>query len=200
MWKSKILFAISKRKNHWHCFLFYPQIHCENRTGANHQCKHIPHINIHLSNGGNRRRKITTDDQTLSGKMENFLPRFSSSHRWEFCLMEWMAMDTTMAETMSTWDNNHHLYFKIMCPTTSTTTMKLRAKIMLVPVLCVLTLVCWYFPSPISSFDLSRLFSFFRLSNIFIENENKWEFFISRDWSERDKIAILSIFRRLSLE
>lgn len=43
----------------------------------------------------------------------------------------------------------------------------------------VCTLVCWYFPSLISRFDLSRLYNFFRLSHIFIENENKWEFFIS---------------------
>lgn len=56
---------------------------------------------------------------------------------------------------------------------------------------------CWYFPPRlIASFDLPRLYNFFSLSHIFIENENKWEFFISEDWSGRDKFAILSIFFR----
>lgn len=62
-------------------------------------------------------------------------------------------------------------------------------------------LLVFLLPSPlIARFDLSRLYNFSRLSRIFIENENKWVFFIPRDWSGRDKFAIPSIFSAQSLE
>lgn len=52
--------------------------------------------------------------------------------------------------------------------------------------------VCWYSLAYLQLWSLS-LVEFFRLSNAFIENENKWVFFIPKDWNERDKFAILSI-------
>jgi hypothetical protein len=61
--------------------------------------------------------------------------------------------------------------------------------------MCLCCVLVFLLPSPfIARFDLSRLYNFSRLSRIFIENENKWVFFISRDWSGRDKCAIPSIF------
>lgn len=52
--------------------------------------------------------------------------------------------------------------------------------------------ICWYSLAYLQLWSLS-LVEFFRLSNAFIENENKWVFFIPKDWNERDKFAILGI-------